>query len=286
MSLGWLDKLFVERLKRALEAPKENPIPRSGSEGEAVDCYSVYVSDADGSYLAECVQEDVLVTNKWNEEEHTHNLRCDFNVEQLNQLTFEIHHYHGLVTHTYNSKGMFLRYEVTGYYKLVSLYALSKFKIPKFLHSKKPLKRPSRIKILETLDIMTEDNPYRDLKSTSVCDELYGHWSIFNSQRKPRNDRIQRILESLVESGELKRKDSFTFNAQGKLIVTLEHLKEEKARQDRAESNALWMRRLTAILVVTALFQSGLVRTTYFSNLDWLMELLYEYIHVAKTLIK
>lgn len=272
MPLGLLDKFFIKKLKRALEYPKVNPIPRSGPEGETVNCYSIYVTDDSGSYLAERIEGDLLVSHKWNDEQKSHNLRYDLNLKKLETLNFEITHHHGLMTYSYNSTGMFLKYEVTGYYKLVSLLTAYRYKIPKIFHRNKPLKRPTRIKVLETLDLMTEDNPYRELRSSAVCNELYGQWSIFNSQRKQRNDRVQRILESLADSGELKKKDSFTFTAQGKLIVTLEHLKEEKAKHDRAENNAIWMRRLTVVLVVTALFQSELVRSTYYTDLDGVIE--------------
>ncbi|WP_318519738.1 hypothetical protein [Photobacterium leiognathi] len=286
MALGWLDRLFVKTLKSALEAPKVNPIPRTGEDGKAVDCYSVYVSDEAGSYLAERVEGRRLIANQWNEQKRTHDIERELDLNELRKLSFEIIHYHGLVTHTYNTKGKFLRSELTKFYKVVSLYVLSKHAVPKFIHSKKPLKKPDRIKILETIDKMTEDSPLKELTSTSVSNELYGMWSIVNSKREARNNRVQRILESLVESGELRAKDSFTFLAKGKLLVTLEHLKEEKARQDRAESNAVWMRRLTVILVITALFQSGLVRTTHFSSIDWLMQYLLEQINLVKEWVK
>lgn len=286
MELGWLDRLFIKTLKNALEAPKMNPISRTSEDGKSVDYFSVYVSDEAGTYLAERVDGSRLIANQWNEQERTHDIERELDLNQLKKLSFVIYHHHGLVTHTYNSKSKFLRSEVTRLYKVVSLYVLSKEAIPKFIDSNKPLKKPDRIKILETIDKMTENSPLKELTSSSVSDELYGMWSTLNSKRAVRKNRVKRILESLVESGELSAKDSFTFLAKGKLLVTLEHLKEEKARQDRAESNAIWMRRLTVILVITALFQSGLVRTTHFSSIDWLMQYLLELVNLVKVWVK
>jgi hypothetical protein len=281
-----LDKWFVAKLKSVLEVPKLRRVPRSGSEGAEVDCYFVYVKHDGTHYLADSVVGNTLNVLAWNEGGQEHNEQVELSLDELSTFEFEIQHYHGLVDHTYYSIREFLWYECTGYYKLVSFYALAKYRIPKFFHSKKPLKRPNRIKVLETLDRMTEDNPHKEVSARAVSDELYGFMSIFNSKRKVRVDRIQRILESLVESGELRAKDSFTFTAKGKLLVTLEHLKEEKARQNRADSNARWMAILTLILAVAALLQSGLVRTTYFSNIDWFMELLFDGIQVTKEWIK
>ncbi|ANP77361.1 hypothetical protein A134_13520 [Vibrio crassostreae 9CS106] len=281
-----LDKLFITKLKSVLEVPKLRLVPRSGSEGAEVDCYSVRIKQGEVNYIGDSVDDNSLHVLAWSEEDQEYNVPVEFSLDELSSLVFEIKHYHGLVDHTYYTKREFLWYECTRYYKLASFYALAKYRVPKFFHSKKPLKRPNRIKVLETLDRMTEDNPHKELSARAVSDELYGYMSIFNSKRKVRVDRIQRILESLVESGELRAKDSFNFIAKGKLLVTLEHLKEEKAREDRAESNAVWMRRLTVILVITALFQSGLVRTTYFSSIDWLMQPLLEQIDVAKEWMK
>ena len=286
MGLGWLDRLFIKSLKRVLEVPSMDSIPRTGERGKAVDCYSVYVADEEGIYLAERIDGETLIVNQWNEEEQSHNVYRELDLNQLDKLSFEISHYHGLVTHTYNTKGKFLCSEITRFYKIVSLYVLSKHALPKFIHSNRPLKKPNRIKILETIDKMTEDSPHKELTSSSVSNELYGMWSILNSKREARNNRVQRILESLAESGELRAKDSFTFLAKGKLLVTLEHLKEEGARQDRAETNAIWMRRLTVILVITALFQSGLVRTSYFSSIDWLIQPLIELVDALVVMVK
>ncbi|WP_162926805.1 hypothetical protein [Vibrio coralliirubri] len=45
----------------------------------------------------------------------------------------------------------------------------------------------------------------------------------------------------------------------------------------------LW---LTVVLVLIALFQSGLVKTTYFSDIHWLIEPLRDYVTVAKEWVK
>ncbi len=63
-----------------------NPIPRSGPEGEAVDCYSVYVTDNNGSYLADYVDGNTLHVNKWNEETQAHDKSVELNLENLTAL--------------------------------------------------------------------------------------------------------------------------------------------------------------------------------------------------------
>ncbi|WP_114786503.1 hypothetical protein [Vibrio tetraodonis] len=281
-----LDKWFVEKLKSVLEVPKLQSVPRSGSEGAEVDCYSVRIKQGDVNYIGERVEGNSLYALAWVEGDQEFNEPVEPSLGGLSTFEFEVRHFHGLVDHIYCTKREFLWYECTGYYKLVSLYVLAKYCVHKFFHSKKPLKRPNRIKVLETVDRMTEDNPHKELSARAVSNDLYGNMSIFNNKSKVRVDRIQRILESLVESGELRAKNSFTFTAKGKLLVTLEHLKEEKARQDRADSNARWMAILTLILAIAALLQSGLVRTTYFSNIDWFMELLFDGIQITKERIK
>ncbi|MCG9600187.1 hypothetical protein L1D16_04470 [Vibrio sp. Isolate31] len=277
-----IERLFLRRLKVALEQEKPREIVRSGTEAYEADYYSVFLSDSEGDYLAVSLQGESLTVKKWDGIKRIHDEEEVLSLTDLNRYRFMIRRWYGLGTFDYEHLGKFVFMEYSRVYKLESLWLAIKHGVPKILHGKKRLAKPTRLVVLELIDRVTEEDPYKELRSSQLCNDLYGMYSIYNKKRKPRNDRVQRILESLVESGELRAKDSFTFVARGKLLVTLEHLQEEKARQDRAESNARWMALLTLILVVAALLQSGLVRTSYFSNIDWLVEVLFDWIKTMK----
>lgn len=147
-----LDKWFVVKLKSVLEVPKLRQVPRSGSEGAEVDCYSVRIKQGDVNYIGERVEGNSLHALALVEGDQEFNEPVELSLGGLSTFEFEIRHYHGLVDHIYYTKREFLWYECTGYYKLVSFYVLAKYRVPKFFNSKKLLKRPNRIKVLETLD--------------------------------------------------------------------------------------------------------------------------------------
>lgn len=263
-----LNKLFIAKLKAALSKDKINPIPRSGPEGESVDCYSVYVTDNNGSYLADYVDGNTLHVNEWNEETQTHDKSVELNLGNLKNLNFEISHFHGLITHTYKTPVDFLLHELTGIYKVFSTYELAKYRIPKYIFSKRKLRRPDRIKTLESIIKMTEDNHNKSFRSSEVLSLLYGNQAILHPQYPTLNQAMSLILASLDESGELKRMNAYEFLINGKALTTLEHLREEKYREARAQGYASKMFWLTIVLALTASFQSNLLTTTYSFNLD------------------
>lgn len=262
------DNLFIAKLKFALDKDKMNPIPRTGSDGEAVDCYSVYVTDANGSYLANRIEGNTLYVDQWNEETRTHDKPVELNLDNLKNLNFEINHYHGLVTHNYKTPLDFLLHELTGAYKVLSRYSLAKYKIPQYIFSKKILRRPDRIQTLEAIIKLTEDNYNKTFRASEVLAALHGSRTILHPQFPTLQQAMHLILSSLADSGEVKKMDAHTFIINGRALTTLEHLKEERARETRAQGYASKMLWLTIILALTASFQSKLIVTSHSLNLD------------------
>ena len=266
--MDYLDKLFVRKLKETLNIDSPNTIPRSGEDGEKVNCYSVYVTDQDGSYLADKVVDYTLIVNQWNEAERTHNLQKELDLTQLEKLNFEINHFHGLVTHTYKSAFEFLSYELSGFYKLQSKYAIWKYTIPKFLHNKRRLKRPDRFKALSAIAKLAEDNHNQTFDSRRLLNQMFGMYTILHPQYPTLNQGVHLVLMSLSESGELEMINSNNFRIKGKTLTSLEHLKEEQAKDKRAIRQATAMKLLTGVLAFTAAFQSGLLKTSYHLDID------------------
>ncbi|MEZ8314563.1 hypothetical protein AB6C44_13255 [Vibrio splendidus] len=283
---SWLNGLFIKKLTEALKIKTPNRIPRSGEDGAKINCYSVYVTDADGSYLASEIKGEHLHVLKWNEDKRTHDTEKLLKLTNINNWNFEISHYHGLVTHTYKSVNEFLMVDVTGLYKVRSKLALWKYSIPKFIHSKRRLKRPSREKALEVAIELVKDNHNLTFDSYRLLNGMYGSYTILHPFFPTLKQGTHLVLMSLAESGELQRVNSFDFRVNGKALSTLEHLKEEQKKEERSRRQASLMLWLTVVLALTALFQSGLVKTTYFSDIDWLIEPLRDYVTVAKEWIK
>ncbi|MGR5549174.1 hypothetical protein [Vibrio sp. DNB22_12_1] len=270
--MKWLEQLFVRKLKAALDLPKVNPIPRSGEDAERVNCYSVYVTDSDGSYLAERVEGDELVVGLWNEERRTHDIEKRLDLTNLDKLNFEIHHYHGLVTHHYQSIIEFLYIDGTGLYTLHSKYFILKYKVPKFIHGKRRLKRPDRLKALEAITNLVKDNHNQTFDSNRVLTAIYGSYTILHPQYPTLNQGMQLVLMSLQESGELEQVDSFNFRVRGTSLISLEHLQEERNKERRSVRQAKMMLWLTVVLAIATSFQAGLIKTSFYIDLDYVID--------------
>lgn len=182
--MSWFNSLFIRKLKEVLDRPSLNRIPRSGPEGEKVDCFSVYVTDSDGSYLAEKVEGDFLITQRWDEDQRSHvtDDHKQIDLTKLDGLNFDISHYHGLITYSYKTPLRFLLNEVTYFYVVRSKYILWKYNIPKFFFSKRRLKRPDRLKALAASIKLTEDNHTMTFDSRRLVGSMFGTFAILHPQ--------------------------------------------------------------------------------------------------------
>lgn len=268
--MSWFNSLFIRKLKEVLDKPSLNRIPRSGPEGEKVDCFSVYVTDGDGSYLAEKVKGNLLIAQRWDEEKRTHVTKNPKKIDltNLDGLNFDISHFHGLVTHTYKTPLSFLLGELTFAYFVRSKYTLWKYSIPKFFYNKRRLKRPDRLKALAASIKLTEDNHTMTFDCGRLVSSMFGSSSILHPQYPTLKQGTHLVLMSLAESGELERVDPHNFRIKGKALSSYEHLLEEKHKERRSKRQSQLMLLLTLVLAITAAFQSKLLRTTYYTDVD------------------
>lgn len=276
--MGWFNSLFISKLKEVLDRPSLNRIPRSGPKGEKVDCFSVYVTDGDGSYLADKVKGNILIAQRWDEEKRSHVAKNpkEIDLTNLDGLNFDISHFHGLVTHTYKSPLSFLLSEQTYAYVVLSKYTLWKYSIPRFFYNKRRLKRPDRLKALAATIKLTEDNHNMTFDCGRLVSSMFGSSSILHPQYPTLRQGTHLVLMSLAESGELERVDPHNFRIKGKALSSYEHLLEEKHKERRSIRQSSLMLVLTLLLAITAAFQSNLLRTTYHANVDSLISFFIE----------
>lgn len=282
-----IDRVFINKLEKALSIESPDLIPRSGERGEKVDCYSVYVTDSEGSYLADkVVENNKLKVRVWDEQERTHKRSKLLDLNKLGSLNFTIHHYHGLVTHTYDSVFDFLLHELSGLYKLQSKYAIAKYAVPKFLHSRRKHKTPDRSKVLKAIVKLSENNHTQTLNVTTILNRIYGMYAILHPQYPTLKQSTMLVLKSLAESEEIELINSYECRIKGKALTTLENLKLDATERKRT-SVTMW---LTVVLAVTALFQAKLVITDLELNLDtivgegwnWITQLLSDILTTMK----
>lgn len=271
-----LEKLFAKKLKGALEIkwPKKT-VPRTGDEAKDVNCYSVYVTDKDGTYLAESVEGNKLKVGLWDDTKQKHSISKTLYLDKLSELNFEITHYHGVITHTYTSWLEFTLHEATLMYKLLSPVALAwsyvkvffQLQLPRLLISRKKIDEPNREQVLDEVVKLNKRNRHQDFEASKLLQNRYSTKVVWHPNYPTLINEWSLVLESMVEEGEVTGGGN-RYRIKGKAITSLQAIREENARQRRSDRNAKWMAILTLILAFTALFQSDLVKTDFQVNLN------------------
>lgn len=269
-------------LKHALkkhELKQELPIKKG------TDAYIVYVTVNNTEYLAKAVARNskLYVYNKDDNDEEWQDAGHWVYLADIEQM--EIHHFYGVERYCYKNKKDFIRHIVT---RRASRDALLKSQVMCWLASRHKVKLPTRLDVLTAMNEDIPDAPVQRVTPSEVFKKIYGYKWYLQTHEKALTYKVEQIFQSFCDSGEMDKvpDSSIYYTVNGKALVTLEHLSEEKARNDRAESYSKWMTILTLILVITGLFQAGLIKTTYFSDIDWLMELLHDYIELSKEWIR
>ncbi len=278
-----LKRLFINKLKIALETPCPEKIPRTGDKAKDVDCYAVYVTDKNGTYLATSVEGNKLKADLWDAEKQKHSIAKTLYLDNLDELNFEINHFHGVVTHTYKSWMEFTIHEATLIYKLLSYWAIAKstfwvvffYRLPQLVFNRKRIGKPNREQVLIEVIELNRRNRHQDFEASKLLQNRYGTRVARHPDYPALLNDWFLILESLAEEGEVSGGPN-KYRIKGKAITSLQALQEENARKNRSDNNAKWMTILTLILAFTTLFQSGLVVTEYQINLDELWALLKE----------
>lgn len=269
-----LERLFIDKLTAALEVPCPSCVPRTGDDAHNIDCYRVYVADQHGTYLVSGIEENNLTVYQWCEEKQQHVIPKTLCLDNLNELNFDITHYHGVVTDSYKSWREFATDDASMIQKLRSMtsVACSKvircftFHLPRIIISRKDFGDPSREQVLEEVVELNKINKNQVFEATVLLQNRYRKILLHPDYPTLVNEWTL-ILESMVEEGEVI-KDGDGFRIKGKSITSLQAIREEGARQHRSARNEKFMIILLSILAFTALFQSNLVVTEWHINLD------------------
>jgi hypothetical protein len=245
-----LPKIFAKRC--------EGTIPRSGEEGENVNCYSIFLDYEEESYfLAEDYTNEKLKGLKLADGKYQEPHEIAFS--EIDKYQLRVKHYYGLSTIAYH--GIYTlawhHYTKIVYLKL-HLFRLF-YAIDNFFFKKKKLVTKKRMDLLRFL---IEDHLNSDHKGFDILDlmtKLYTIKWVSHPSAKDQKEKLRIYLDSLVESGDLTKSD-LRYHVTGKAVWTIERFEEEVRRH--AEMAKLQRRiiYLTLILIFVGLVQAGVIR--------------------------
>lgn len=245
-------------LPKLLSNACESSIPRSGEEGQKVNCFVVSLDrDSQPFFIATKLMGKVLTGVKWNGssycEEHT------LDLAELGAYELRITHYYGLSTIAYDSifdvafhfltKFVYLKIRLVRYIDATHQYFFNKSKII----SKK------RMELLQFMVSDQLDREHDGIGTMDLMTKLYSIRWVLHPSADEQEKNLELYLDSLVDSGEL-RKVNHEYVVTGKAISTLERYEEEERRHTEAVKLQKKMVSLTIVLALMAMIQAGLIR--------------------------
>lgn len=233
-------------------------IPRSGEEGEKVNCFVVALDrDKAPFFVATGFEKGILTGLRWNGERYAE--EHSLSIDDLNDGKLRITHYYGLseviysnvydLAWNYLSKSVYLRIHLYRYISSAHQY---------FFNKKKLVTK----KRMELIQFMMNDQLDREHNGIGVIDlmtKLYSIKWVLHPSADEQQDRLELYLDSLVESGEL-RKVNAEYVVTGKAISTIEKYEEEERRHTEAVKLQKKMVSLTILIAFVAIVQSGIIK--------------------------
>lgn len=250
--------LYKWLLPKLIGKACESRIPRSGEEGEKVNCYVVAL-DHEGSpyFVVTGYENGILMGLTWDGNSYANEHSIE--LSELEEFEFHVTHFYGLSDVRYSSiYDIAWNYVTKLIYIKIHIYrAISS--ISQYFFNKKKLVTKKR---MELIQFMLDDQIDRDHVGIGIIDlltKLYSIRWVLHPSGDDQQRKLEIYLDSLVESGEL-RKVNHEYVVTGKAISTIERYEEEERRHIEAVKLQRRMVLLTFILVVVGLLQAGLIK--------------------------
>ncbi len=258
MTANLKQRMIRSVLRRVFARRCLSTIPRSGREGEKINCFTAFV-DKNGKpqLLLDSLDGDLVKCRRW--DGNAFSIETDEPISTLVGSELRISHYYGLDTIQFKGVGDFLWHRFLGliYFRIHLRRAWQA--ASQFLFNRRSLRSHQRLRILRVLVSSRLAGNQDGLTYFDVMTELYSfRWRLHPAQES-RSAEVELQLESLVASGDLVKLE-IAYSATPNSLITLERTDEEDRRHREAFRLQLVIVSLTAIIALAALVQAGLLR--------------------------
>jgi hypothetical protein len=242
-------------LKRILKKQCGYAVPRTGEEGQTVNCYYAHLFKNEKPYMViKKVQENSLEGKLWTEQGYGEAGTVENN--DLKNYEIRITHFNGLYETRY--KGL-LDYLLTGYTKIDQLkciYYKWTDNTQQFLFNRRLFATFDRIEILRALIEMKFTGDTERFMTIDLMTQVYSLRWIGHPEGDIQTDRLQLFVDSFVESGELTTDDGVHYTVTGKAINTLSQYEEQERRHTENRTVQKGMLLLTIAIVAVGILQA------------------------------
>jgi hypothetical protein len=233
-----------------------------GKYVKEVNCFSICIDGPDGSplLLVDSLAPPVFVGRKWTGTQYldAHTI----NIEDVLPSQIRIRHYYGPHTIKYDGLYDYILNGATGSEKFKADFSRLIHGTHKFIFNRKSLVTKSRIELLRFLidrHISVEDKD-KTVHVLMVMQELYSVYCHCHPQFEQQKERLRLLLDSFVESGELRSLDSsLCYKITPKAMTTLSNCEIEERRHAENATRQKQLNWLTGALVFVGFLQAFLI---------------------------
>ena len=250
-------KLCRYFLPRVLARKCESTIPRSGEKGERVNCFTVSIDKAGAPYLIALeLYGDQLKCIEWNGQRYE--IDTTVTLSTIDPSQFHITHYYGLSEVRYFGVVDFVigRLTLWPYIKIPFVRTLSKF--DQYLFNKKKLVTKQRVDLLRFLVSQALEG-HDSFKEIDLMTQLYSIKWVLHPDQDSQRKKLKFYLESLVDTGELRKADHKYFLT-GHALRAIEEYEEQERKHTENVKMQWRMFWLALTIVFLTLVQAGLVK--------------------------
>lgn len=244
-------------LLEALKCPCPQLIPRSGAAGAKVNCFTIYIDRGGEPYLlVQSLSEGMLSCLEWSGSSFDKPLVVPLNEIETRDLA--ITHFYGYGEVQYRGLNDFLLGR-TLFFPYIKIHVVRAIEATdQFFFNKKKLLTKQRIDLLRFL----VQRRLEGIPISSPVDLMTGLYSlkwVLHPDRDPQQKRLHFYLESLVDTGELKR-DGHRYELTGEALKAIELYEEQERKHTenvKAQRGMFW---LTVAIVFLTGAQAGLYK--------------------------
>lgn len=257
MNLDLVKKIKKYLLNVALQRPAPQRIPRSGLEGEAVNCYVVRVFNGnDKPLIIEPSDGDKLNCLEFDGERYS--IKSEHSFDDLLERKFEVTHFHGLATTTYFDWLDFALGTIFRIPYIKTWFLNTKNKISQFIFNRRKLITKQRVDLLKVI-LDSQLNGANIVSSLSVMTLIHTNKWYLHPNWEDQHNRVKFYLDALAETKDLtKINGDYSITGQG--IAAIERYEEEERKHSEAMASQRGMFWLTLVIAALTLVQAGLVK--------------------------
>lgn len=260
-------RLAIAYFTRALECPCPQLVPRSGVAGAKIKCFTIYVDKAGEPYLlVQHLSKGILSCLEWTGSSFDKSVEVALG--EIESSDVSITHFYGYSEIQYKGVISFVlgRTLFLPYFKIHLVRAIEA--VDQYFFNKKKLLTKQRIELLQFL-------VQRQLDGNSISspiDLMTGLYSIkwvLHPDRDPQQKRLRFYLDSLVDTGELRRVNH-NYELTGEALKAIEEYEEQERKHTENVKIQRGMFCLTFAIVLLTAAQAGLFKLPTLLDLgDW-----------------